>query len=103
MTDIIDSPQFLVGAMFLPSLPQLDRLPESLPVEGAVRIDLEEGIPVFRASQFVQSHIEALLSKQRESTLSPKEEEELDRYEVIDDYLSLVNRTVRNLALGQPT
>jgi uncharacterized protein YnzC (UPF0291/DUF896 family) len=84
-----------------PLLPKLNSLPASLPIEGAVRIELEEGIPIFRASSTVQARIEELLSKQQESALAPQEEQELDCYEAIDDYLSFVNRTVRNLFLTQ--
>lgn len=63
---------------------------------------MEEGIPIFQASQIVQQRIEALLDKQTEDRLSPEEATELDRYEEIDDYLSFVNRTIRNLYLNQP-
>lgn len=49
--------------MPLPLIPQLNRLPSGLP-EGAVGIELEEGIPVFRASGAVQARIESLLAKQ---------------------------------------
>jgi uncharacterized protein YnzC (UPF0291/DUF896 family) len=52
------------------------------------------------ASRIVQSRIEALLAKQQDDTLTPAEEEELDCYEEIDDYLSFVNRTVRNISEG---
>jgi hypothetical protein len=84
------------------SLPtKLQHLPTSLPIEGAVRIDLEEGVPVFRASSMVQNHIEELLAKQQTAPLNTEEEQELDCYEEIDDYLSFVNRTLRNLALTQ--
>jgi hypothetical protein len=41
------------------------------------------------------------LRKQQSSQLSREEEQELDRYEEIDDYLSFLNRTVRNLLLDQ--
>lgn len=84
--------------------PRLHRLPATLPVEGAVRIKLEEGAPIFRASATVQARVEALLLKQRTSRLSVEEEDELDRYEEIDDYLSFLNRVVRNLlqAHSQP-
>ncbi|MFM7449900.1 MAG: hypothetical protein ACKO24_15055 [Leptolyngbyaceae cyanobacterium] len=82
-------------------LPKLHSLPASLPIEGAVRIELEEGIPIFRASGAVQSRIEALLIKQQELPLSQEEEQELDRYEEMDDYLSFVNRTLRNLSFAQ--
>ena len=81
-------------------LPKLNRLSASLPIEGAVRIEMEEGVPVFRASSAIQTRIEALLSKQNESSLSQEEEQELDSYEEMDDYLSFVNRTVRNLFLA---
>ena len=82
-------------------LPRLHSLPASLPVEGAVRIELEEGVPIFRASDKVQERIVALLVKQQSSQLSAKEEQELDQYEEIDDYLSFLNRTVRNLFQSQ--
>ena len=82
-------------------MPKLDRLPAALPIEGAVRIELEEGMPIFRASETVQTRIEALLLKQQDSSLSSDDEKELDCYEEIDDYLSFVNRTMRNLFLTQ--
>lgn len=84
-----------------PSLPKLNSLPASLPMEGAVRIELEEGIPIFHASSAVQERVEMLLTKQQEIPLSQEEEEELDHYEEIDDYLSFVNRTLRNLFFAQ--
>jgi hypothetical protein len=84
------------------SLPtKLQNLPTSLPLEGAVRIDLVEGIPIFRAFSTVQTHIEELLAKQQTASLNSEEEQELDCYEEIDDYLSFVNRTLRNLELAQ--
>jgi uncharacterized protein YnzC (UPF0291/DUF896 family) len=49
----------------------------------------------------VQTRIEALLAKQQDDTLTPEEEEEFDCYEDIDDYLSFVNRTVRNMSISQ--
>jgi len=78
-------------------LPKLINLPQTLPVEGAVSIELEEGVPIFRASSIIQNRIETLLQKQKISLLNPDEEQELDSYEEIDDYLSFVNRIVRNL------
>jgi hypothetical protein len=86
--------------MAIPLIPQLNRLPSGLP-EGAVGIELEEGVPVFRASGAVQERIEALLAKQVDSGLSEGEKQELDCYAEIDDYLSFVNRTVRNLAIAE--
>jgi len=81
----------------VPPLPRLDSLPATLPLEDAVRIELEEGVPVFRASGFVQARIEKLLLKQQRARLSMGEKEELDQYEEIDDYLSFVNRLIRNV------
>ena len=80
------------------AFPLLQRLPHTFPLEGAVRIELEEGVPLFRASSAVQSRIETLLTKQQATGLTEEEEKELDRYEEIDDYLSFLNRVVRNLA-----
>ncbi|MGL5064376.1 MAG: hypothetical protein ACRC62_30690 [Microcoleus sp.] len=82
-------------------LPKLENLRATLPIEGAVRIELVEGIPIFRASTTIKNRIEELLEKQQTLPLNPDEEEELNLYEEIDDYLSFVNRTVRNLFLGQ--
>jgi uncharacterized protein YnzC (UPF0291/DUF896 family) len=81
-------------------LPKLTCLPLTLPMEGAVRIELEEGIPVFRASSAVIDRIEELLSKQKDMPLEQAEEQELNSYEEIDDYLSFVNRVVRNVSLS---
>lgn len=78
-------------------LVRLRGLPKTLPAEGALRIELQEGIPVIRASSCVQERIEILLEKHGESCLSETETEELDLYEEIDDYLSFLNRVVRNL------
>lgn len=88
--------------MMTPILPKLTSLPTTLPIEGAVRIELEEGIPIFRASNVVLTRIEELLLKQKAAPLEQAEEEELNSYEEIDDYLSFVNRTIRNLFLTQP-
>jgi len=86
-------------------LPKLENLRDTLPIEGAVRIELVEGIPIFKASTAVKNRIQELLDKQQTLPLNPDEEQELNLYEEIDDYLSFVNRTVRNLFLGeiQPT
>ena len=75
-----------------------EKLPDSMPHEGAISIILAEGVPVFRASTAVQAHIDALLKERRESGLTDVESDELDQYEVIDDYLSFLNRMVRNLS-----
>jgi hypothetical protein len=66
----------------------------TLPLEGAIKMELQEGTPIFRASSIVQNRIETLLSQQQESQLTAEEEQELDSYEEIDDYLSFLNRVV---------
>ena len=86
--------------MTIPSLLKLGSLPSNL-IEGAVRIELEEGIPLFTASSAVLIRIEQLLAKQQDAPLSLEEEQELDSYEEIDDYLSFVNRTMRNISLNE--
>ena len=82
-------------------LPKVQNLPKSLPLEGAVHLELVEGIPIFHASSTVQNRIEKLLEKQQTSPLNSDEEQELDLYEEIDDYFSFINQTVRNLYLTQ--
>lgn len=77
--------------------PKLDQLPATLPDDGAINMALENGVPIFRASTMVQTRIEQLLTRQQTRPLTAVEEEELDQYEDIDDYLSHLNRLVRNL------
>jgi hypothetical protein len=79
-------------------IPKLHGLPETLPRDGAVQLEVEEGVLIFRVSDAVQDRIESLLNKQRAVALSSKETEELQQYEAIDDYLSFTNRLLRNLA-----
>lgn len=82
-------------------IPQIGKLPKTLPREGAVNLELVEGAVVLRVSQVTQERIEELLDKQKLTTLSDVEETELDEYENIDDYLSFVNRLTRNLTQTQ--
>ena len=79
-------------------IPKLHGLPPTLPRDGAVQLELEEGVLIFRVSNAVQDRIKSLLHKQREASLSPDEAQELDQYADIDDYLSFTNRMLRNLA-----
>ena len=79
-----------------PPLPMLRHLPASLPHDGAVRLELQDGVPVFRASSTVRQRIIAQLRKQQRGTLSADEKTELDQYEELNDYLSLLNLLVRN-------
>lgn len=80
------------------SVPLLHALPVTLPNEGAIDIELEQGVLIFRASQPIRKRIEDLLRKQRDATLTAEEEAELEQYEEVDDYLSYLNRLIRNLA-----
>lgn len=83
---------------FINRLPALGALPATLPHEGAINLELAEGVLIFRVSSVVQHHIETLVEKERAAGLSAAETDELQRYEDIDDYLSLLNRLVRNFA-----
>lgn len=78
---------------------KLQHLSNSLPLDNAVRIELVEGVPIFKAFSQVQQRIEILFIKQKEFGLCLEEEKQLDEYEELDDYLSLVNRLVRNASL----
>jgi hypothetical protein len=78
---------------------KLENLSPNISLEGSIGIELVEGIPILKASMAIQDRISELLTKQQDSFLNADEEQELDGYEEIDDYLSFVNRTVRNLAL----
>ena len=79
-------------------VPRLSNLPVTLPRKEAIEIELEQGVLIFRISQTAQNRIEELLDKQLAAQLTPAEEQELRQYEDIDDYLSYLNRLVRNLA-----
>jgi len=84
--------------MQLPILPQLDRLPDRFTLDAVIGLELIEGIPLFRASNTIRDRIQTLLDQPE---LQASEEAELDDYEILDDYLSWVNRIMRNLYLGQ--
>jgi uncharacterized protein YnzC (UPF0291/DUF896 family) len=64
--------------------------------ENSVRLEIEQGVVIFRASKQMQTRIENLLEKNKSETLTKGEEIELSAYEEIDDYLSHVNRLIRN-------
>ena len=71
-------------------------LAQNLPLDGAIAIELQDGIMIFRASHHLQKRIESLLDKQEAVPLTEVETQELDSYAEIDDYLSFVNRMIRN-------
>jgi hypothetical protein len=77
-------------------LQHLPTLVKALPMDDAVRIEPCEGVPIFRATPRVQERIEDLLEKQTEGSLDDGEEREFAAFEELDDFLSLVNRLVRN-------
>jgi hypothetical protein len=83
------------------NVPTVKKLPATLPRDGAIEIELEQGVLIFRVSHAVQNRIEMLLGKQRENGLTRSEEQELMQYEDVDDYLSFLNRLIRNLAQAQ--
>lgn len=76
-------------------------MPAALRREGAINLEVEEGVIILRASKAVQDRIESLLDKQQTAKLTRAEKKELQQYEQIDDYLSLLNRLSRNLAQSQ--
>jgi hypothetical protein len=61
---------------------------------------LDQDSFVFHASTAVQEPVEDLLHNQQMGILT-QAEEELDQYEEIDDYLSHLNRVMRNLQQKQ--
>jgi len=73
-------------------------MPAALRRDGAINLEVEQGVIILRASKAVQDRIEALLNKQQTEKLTRAEKRELQQYEQIDDYLSLLNRLSRNLA-----
>ena len=83
------------------ALPLLSQLPLSMPQDGALNLELEQGVPILRIAASAQERIESLLHKQQEMALTAAEEAELQSYEELDDYLSYLNRLIRNLTLTQ--
>lgn len=82
-------------------VPILRALPASLPREGAIEIEMEQGVLIFRVAAAVQERIETLIQQQRAAQLTAAEAQELEQYEEMDDYLSFLNRLIRNLAQAQ--
>ena len=83
-------------------LPLLRQLPLSMPQDGALNLELEQGVPILRIAATAQERIESLLHKQQETALTAAEEAELRSYEELDDYISYLNRLIRNLTLAAP-
>ena len=55
------------------AVPPLDTLAQALPMDDAVRIELREGVPTFRATPKIQERVEELLEKQPEAKLTADE------------------------------
>jgi uncharacterized protein YnzC (UPF0291/DUF896 family) len=77
-------------------LPNIKKLPKSLINSQTVNLKIEQGVVIFRASAEMQNRIEDLLDKVKSDSLTKKEAEELEVFAEIDDYLSHVNRLIRN-------
>jgi len=69
-----------------------------MPQDGSISMTVQNGVPIFRASQAVVDRIRDLLDKQKEGVLTEEEKADLDQFELVDDYLSHLNRLVRNLS-----
>ncbi|MEG5036315.1 hypothetical protein [Microcoleus sp. AT3-D2] len=78
---------------------KLPHLPNSLPSEGSVRIELVNGLLIFSASIQTQERIQTLTAQQQASNLTPEEQTELDGYREFISYLNLVNETMKNTFL----
>jgi uncharacterized protein YnzC (UPF0291/DUF896 family) len=85
-----------MNKQLIQQIPNLKNLPRIMPKENAVRLELEQDVVIFRASKEVQERIEDLLEKNKTDSLTAKEKKELEAYGEIDDYLSHVNRLIRN-------
>lgn len=68
----------------------------SLPLENAVELVLEQGSNHFQGFVSRSDQIAELLDRQGSGVITPHEESEFDAFEEIDDYLSHVNRLIRN-------
>jgi hypothetical protein len=77
----------------------LHRLPNSLPSEGSIGIELVKELLVFPISTKIQERIESLIAQKTESGLTSKEATELEQYQELVDYLNLVNETMRKAFL----
>ncbi|MEG4996788.1 hypothetical protein [Microcoleus sp. B4-D4] len=66
---------------------RLERLPKTLPREGSVRVELAQGVMVFRASRFFLERIGILTAKKNVAELTSEELQELQDYEKLNNYL----------------
>lgn len=78
------------------SLHKLEALPKTLR-DGSITMRLEDGVAIFSASRDLCEYLEVLLEKEKFGQLTKSELEELEEYEKMDDYLSHLNRFIRNV------
>ena len=78
------------------SVPLLHHLPASLPLDGALRLELQDGVPVLRASATVHTGLPPYSGSTRTAPF-PRRKQRAGRYEELDEYLSFLNRMVRNM------
>ena len=83
-------------------LPTFRAFPNALPLDNVVRIELQGELPIFKAMPWVQQRVTELIQQNSVAALSSEETRELDGYEEMDDFLSLVNRLIRNAAITVP-
>ncbi|HYM00902.1 MAG TPA: hypothetical protein VEZ90_18235, partial [Blastocatellia bacterium] len=83
------------------TMPHFDDLPPAFRREGAISLEMEQGAVILRASKAVQRRLASLVRKSQIGKLTNAEKEELEQFEPMDDYLSLLNRLSRNLVESQ--
>jgi hypothetical protein len=76
----------------------LGDLPARLRREGAINLEVKQGVIILRALQSCPRSHRSVVAKRQTAKLTRSERKELQQYEQIDDYLSLLNRLSRNLA-----
>lgn len=82
-------------------VPRINALPATMARESAIRVELDDGALIFKASERMNDRIEKLIAEEKSGSLDQTEKRELDQFEEIDDYLSFLNRLTRNLVLQQ--
>jgi hypothetical protein len=60
-------------------------------------IEINEGRATFKVSGRTKIEIWDLLEKQNNGVITPEEEQELEFYDKLNDYLTLINVTVQSL------
>ncbi len=58
----------------------IKNLPENLLSDNAIKLEFEQGLLIFRASEKIQNRIAELLEKEKNSTITKEEVEEFNAY-----------------------